>query len=578
MSAQQRASQGKGFSPTFFLSFLKIPLYNNSMITLTLSTGKTIAVEPHTSGIQIANEFEGGEEKLAGLLVNNQVKSITSAIPFDATVAPIYFNDPEGSNIYRRTLCFILAAATHNLWPQKRLIVGHSLGYAFYYTFESNDAVSKEEVDVLKKEMFTIVSKDAPIIRRVISYAQAKDLLKKNNQLETLKHLDYVNPEKLLVNTLGDYSDMNVGPLLNRTGKIKNFDLMPYNDGFLLRFPMTSDPEKIPEFTDHPKIFQIYKRYKNWGKQINVTSVAAVNELIAKRKINDFIDITETFQAQNFAETALQIQKRGDVKVVLIAGPSSSGKTTSAKKLSLHLQALGYTPRVISLDNYYVGRDRNPKDENGNYDYECLEALDIELLNKNLVDLFDGKDVPIPSFNFDIGQPYYTGETMHLHKSDILIMEGIHGLNDKLTPLIDNDLKFKVYLSALTQLNIDDHNRVSTRDNRLIRRIVRDAKFRGKSAAATIGMWASVQRGERKYIFPYQNNADSVLNTALDYELSVLKVYAEPLLRCVTPEQVEYAEASRLLQFLNLFSPMASDYVPVQSIVREFIGGSTFKY
>ncbi|MBR4463932.1 MAG: nucleoside kinase [Treponema sp.] len=548
------------------------------MITLTLSTGKKLEVESGTRGIQIAGEFEGGEEKLAGLMVNNQVKALTSSIPFDADVAPIYFNEPEGSNIYRRSLCFILAAATNALWPGKRLIVGHSLGYAFYYMFESTTKVSKEEVDALTKKMKEIIEADEAITRRIISYEQAKTLLEKNNQLETRKYLDYVNPEKLLVNTLGDYSDMNIGPLINRTGKIKNFNLLPYQDGFLLRFPMTSDPELIPEFTDHPKIFQIYKKYKDWGKQIHVTSIAAVNELIAKRKINDFIDITETFQAQNFAETALQIQKRGNVKVVLIAGPSSSGKTTSAKKLSLHLQALGYTPRVISLDNYYVGRERNPKDENGNYDYECLEALDVELLNKNLVDLFNGKEIEVPSYNFDLGQAFFTGEKMKLHESDILIMEGIHGLNDKLTPLIDNKLKYKVYLSALTQLNIDDHNRVSTRDNRLIRRIVRDSKFRGKSAASTIGMWASVQRGERKYIFPYQNNADSVLNTALDYELSVFKVYAEPLLRCVMPNQKEYAEASRLLQFLNLFSPMPSDYVPVQSIVREFIGGSSFKY
>ena len=230
------------------------------MITLTLSTGKTIKVEPNTNGVQIAHEFDGGEEKLAALLVNNQVTALTSPIPFDATVSPIYFNEPEGSNVYRRTLCFILAAATHKLWPGKRLIVGHSLGYAFYYIFESNDAVSKDEIDTLKKEMRNIIETDAPIIRRIISYAQAKELLERNNQLETRKHLDYVNPNKLLVNTLGDYSDMNVGALVNRTGKIKNFNILPYQDGFLLQFPTTKDPEKIPEFTDHPKIFQIYKK------------------------------------------------------------------------------------------------------------------------------------------------------------------------------------------------------------------------------------------------------------------------------------------------------------------------------
>lgn len=548
------------------------------MITLTLSTGKTITAEQNTSALTLADEFDGGEEKLAALMVNNQVTALTNPIPFDSYVEPIYFNSKFGSEAYRRTLCFILAAAAHKLHPDRRLTVGHSLGYAYYYTFESDTAVKKEEIAALETEMRAIITADTPITSHIISYTQAKELLEKNGQTETRKHLDYVNPNRLLVNTMGDYSDMNVGPLVNRTGKIRTFALLPYADGFLLQFPTTKEPDVLPVFTDHPKIFQIYKTYKAWGKQINVTSVAALNELIAKRKINDFVDITETFQAQNFAETARQIHARGNVKVVLIAGPSSSGKTTSAKKLSLHLQAAGYTPRVISLDNYYVGRDRNPKDENGNYDYECLEALDIPLLNQNLVDLFAGKEVRMPSYNFDLGQPYYTGKTMKLQKHDILIMEGIHGLNDKLTPLVSNDCKFKVYLSALTQLNIDDHNRVPTRDNRLIRRIVRDAKFRGKSAAATISMWDSVQKGENLHIFPFQNNADAVLNTALDYELSVLKVHAEPLLRCVSPEQKEYAEASRLLQFLALFSPMASDYVPAQSIVREFIGGSTFKY
>ena len=282
---------------------------------------------------------------------------------------------------------------------------------------------------------------------------------------------------------------------------------MPYDDGFLLRFPKAENPENLPEFEDSPKIFDIFKHYKKWGKLVNVTSVASLNEIVSRKKINDFIDICETYQGQNFAKVAQMIHDRGNVKVVLIAGPSSSGKTTSAFKMALHLRSIGYTPKTISLDCYYVGRDKNPKDENGNYDYECLEALDIELLNQNLIDLFAGKEVEIPSYNFDLGQRYYTGETMQLGKSDILILEGIHGLNDKLTPLIKPEFKFKIYLSALTQLNIDDHNRVATSDNRLIRRIVRDANFRGKSAAATIGMWESVQKGERLHIFPFQNSA-----------------------------------------------------------------------
>src|SRR5574344_2713460 len=279
------------------------------------------------------------------------------------------------------------------------------------------------------------------------------------------------------------------------------------------------------------------------------------------------------------SDIADQIHQRGTARVVLIAGPSSSGKTTSAKKLALELQAIGYRPKVISLDCYYGGRDRNPKDENGNYDYECLEALDVELINQNLLDLFAGKDVVLPSYNFSDGTRYFEDKNkMHLDENDILIMEGIHGLNDALTPRIPRELKFKIYLSALTQLNLDDHNRISTSDNRLIRRIVRDAQFRGKSAAASIAMWPSVQKGEREHIFPFQNNADAMLNTALDYELPVLKVYADPLLRCVSPLQPEYAEASRLLDFLNYFSTIPGTSVPTQSIIREFIGGSAFHY
>ena len=372
---------------------------------------------------------------------------------------------------------------------------------------------------------------------------------------------------------------MYFGPLVNSTGTLKIFSLMKYGEGFLLRFPKSSDHSKLTVFEDQPKLFGIFKKYKQWGKQIGVTSAASLNELINNRKIEEFIDITETFQQKCIADIADQIAASNKVKVILIAGPSSSGKTTTSKKLALELRAIGYKPKVISLDCYYVGRDRNPKDENGNYDYECLEALDIPLLNQNLVDLFEGKEVIIPSYDFNEGTPYFEEKNkMKLEANDILIMEGIHGLNDKLTPLIPNELKFKIYLSALTQLNLDNHNRISTSDNRLIRRIVRDARFRGKSAATTISMWPSVHKGEVMHIFPFQNNADAILNTALDYELSVLKIYAEPLLRCVNPTQPEYAEACQLLNFLNNFAPIPPTAVPSRSIIREFIGGSAFKY
>ncbi len=546
------------------------------MITLTIEN-KNIRCEPGVTGRELTENFSGDKACLMAVKLNNELISLSSRIEINGTVEPVYSNSKEGAEVYRRSLCFTLATAGHKLFPKSRLLIGHSLGFGYYYTFEGK-AVTSAEIKSLQEEMDLLIKQDLPIENIVVSYEEACEIFEKRGLIETRKQLEYKCPPKIILNTLEDFSDIYYGPCVEKTGQLKVFELKPYDDGFLLRFPDYKAPDKLPEFKDNPKIFEIYKNYKAWGKTVNVTSAPSLNELILKRKINDFIDITETFQAQNYAKVAQQIKDKGNVKVVLIAGPSSSGKTTSAKKIALHLQALGYNPKVISLDCYYVGRDKNPKDENGNYDYECLEALDVELLNQNLNDLFAGKETQIPSYNFDLGERYYTGDTMILEPNDILIMEGIHGLNDKLTPKVPAEYKFKIYLSALTQLNLNDHNRVASSDNRLIRRIVRDSKFRGKPAAGTIGMWDSVQKGEKLHIFPFQNNADAVLNTALDYELSVLKVYASPLLRAVKPTQPEYSEACRLLRFLDNFDQIPESYIPKQSIIREFIGGSSFKY
>ncbi|WP_147634596.1 nucleoside kinase [Treponema pectinovorum] len=546
------------------------------MITLTIE-GKKIECKSGICGNEIASNFKENPFPLMAIFVNNEINSLTSRIDVNAEIKPVYLNTKDGALIYRRSLCFILAAASHALFPEKRLLIGHSLGSSYYYTFDGK-SVTEKEIAMLKDKMNEIISKNETIKTQVVSYADACRLFERQGLVETRHQLDFKCPPKVVINTLGDFSDLYQGPFAEFAGQIKLFNLIPYDDGFLLQFPEEKHPDALGAFIDNPKIFEIYKRYKAWGKQVGVTSAADINELILKGKINDFIDITETFQAQNYAQVAKQISERRNVKVVLIAGPSSSGKTTSAKKLALHLQALGYNPKVISLDNYYVGRTKNPKDENGNYDYECLEALDIQHLNENLNDLFSGKEIDVPSYNFDIGERYYTGEKMRLEDHDILIMEGIHGLNDKLTPKVKNEYKFKIYLSALTQLNLNDHNRLATSDNRLIRRIVRDSNYRGKSAADTIGMWESVQKGEKLHIFPFQNNADAVLNTALDYEIPVLKVYASPLLRAVKPTQAEYSEACRLLRFLDNFDLIPETYIPKQSIIREFIGGSSFRY
>ncbi len=536
-------------------------------------------VESGTQVFSIIKNFNLPEEDIFGVKINNEICSLEKRIQFTATIEPIMKKTKDGAAIYRRSLCLLLASAAHKLYPQTRLLVGHSLGYGYYYNLDDGKEDTQEVIDSIKNEMTKMVEKNIPIVTERISYAEATELFDKLGLKETRKQLKYISSSSVKINTIDGFSDLYFGPLVRSTGILKTFELKKYGQGFLLRFPRHSTPDELPEFHDEPKLFEVYQKYKDWGRRINVTSAASLNELIAQRKINDFIEITETFQQKNFSKIASQIIERKTVRVVLIAGPSSSGKTTSAKKLALELQALGYTPKVISLDCYYAGKDKTPLDENGQPDFECLEALNIELLNQNLMDLFAGKEINLPSYDFHTGTSYFEEDnTMTLGKNEILIMEGIHGLNDKLTPKVPAEYKFKIYLSALTQLNLDDHNRVSTSDNRLIRRIVRDNNFRGKPAEGTIQMWPSVRKGEELHIFPFQNNADAVLNTALDYELSVLRVYAAPLLRRVNPTMPEYAEAQRLLGFLENFSTISPTAVPPRSIIREFIGGSAFKY
>jgi uridine kinase len=570
-------------------------------ITLRFPNGKELNAEAGKSAADFLAYFGAKTDTVYAVKINNEVCALAKPIRVNSVLEPVLRGSRPASNIYRQSLCFVLAAACHTLFPRSRLMIGHSMGYSYYYTLEKNvgtaegagEKLTQLDLNALKAQMERIVRANLPIRPASVSYADACVLFEALGLTASREKLRYHCPPAVMINTLQgipiqgtptlevtgrDFSEPYYGPLVPNTGLLSAFSLELYDEGFLLYFPSTGKPSELAPFSDIPQLFAVYKRYKHWGRTLGVSTAPAINKMIHDRTVNDFIDITELLQQKQFAAAAEQIAGHPGVRLVLMAGPSSSGKTTSSKKLSLQLRVLGYNPKVIELDSYYLDRGSTPRDADGKLDYECLESLDVAQLDRDLEELFSGKEIRVPSYDFMEGKRFYSGRTVKLERRDILLMEGIHGLNDRLTPNVPRDTKFKLYLSAVTQLNFDDHNRVPTSDNRLIRRIVRDSRFRGKSAADTIKMWDSVQRGERLYIYPFQNEADAVLNTALDYELPVLKVFADPLLRCVTPLEAEYAEAARLLRFLDNFLPISPHYVPGQSIIREFIGDSDFVY
>ncbi|MFQ3547514.1 MAG: nucleoside kinase [Termitinemataceae bacterium] len=528
----------------------------------------------------LLHRFKSLDGPIVAVRSNNELMALSGRLEVNVTLEPVTLTTTEGTSIYRRSLSFLLAMAAKSLFPERTLVVGHSLGHGYFYTFADEVKPTQEELDSLAKKMKELVDQNLPIHFTYMSYADALSHFTNHKQTDTALLLEQQSKGMVPVNECQGFIDVNIAPLVPRTGILQLFELRAYENGFLLRFPSSADYSNIEPFEDSPRIFAVYREYKKWGRIVGVHSVGNLNALVSARKIKEFIQIAEAFQQKKLSEIADEIYKRRDtVKVVLIAGPSSSGKTTTAKRLAIQMRVMGLDPIPVSLDDYYVNHDKTPLDEEGKPDYECLEALDVAYLNEQLIDLLRGKEVEIPSYDFKTGmRRESSNKKIQLGRRSMLILEGIHGLNDRLTSQIDRDRKFKIYVSALTQLNLDDHNRIPTSDNRLIRRMVRDYQFRGNSAAGTIRMWPSVQRGEKKHIFPFQDTADVAFNSALDYELSVLKVYAEPLLKSVKPTMLEYGEAVRLLAFLENFAPIPPQLVPGQSILREFIGDSEFKY
>lgn len=548
-------------------------------ITVTYPQGESLSWPSGVTAAEAIARMGSQPWPLAAVLVNNELVPLDSALEADCSLAPVTIDTTQGAAAYRRALCFLLAIAARDLQPGRRLIAGMAIGTGFYHYFDDERPMTPEEIAALEKRMRELVADDAPIALKRRSWADAMACFSKSGQTDTLLLLEHQNAPLVPLNECRGYRDLHVAPLVPSTGVLKTFELRPYHGGLLLRYPHKENPEKIPAFEDDPVLYQIASEYRERAKILGLTSIGALNRINASRKIRDYIQVAEALQNKKIAAIADRVAERAKtVKVVLIAGPSSSGKTTTSKKLAIQLKVMGFEPVTISLDDYFVNRERTPLDGNGEKDYECLEALDVAYLNEQLLALFSGEEIELPSYDFKSGARRPSGKRIRVTGNQILVLEGIHGLNDRLTPKIPREQKFKVYVSALTQLNLDDHNRVSTTDNRLLRRTVRDYNFRGHSALDTLRMWPSVGRGERKHIFPFQNTADAAFNTALDYELGVLKVYADPLLRMVKPTEPEYAEARRIQAFLDNISPIPASLVPRDSIVREFIGESEFKY
>jgi len=513
-----------------------------------------------------------------GALVNHELHSCSRALVADCTLEPIRLFSDMGKRMYRHSICYLLCAAVSMLYPQRRLVIGHSLGDGYYFSFDDDLTLNRTDIEAIETTMRSLVDQNHSIEEVTLPYQSALSYFEQNHFEQTAALLSTRNEPKVTLYRLQDYLDISYEPLLSETGLMKVWELKPYQDrGMLLRYPRSHNIKGLDPFVDNPLLFSIFKEYKAWGSILNVQSLGQLNQMGNQNTVESFIRLAEALQQKKIASIADQINLHSSVKAVLVAGPSSSGKTTFAHKLGLQLQVLGKKTIKISLDNYYLPPSQAPKDEFNKPDLEALEALDVPKFQEDLSRLFAGDAVQLPRFDFKSATRTYEKSPVQLDKRTILIIEGIHGMNPELTASLDRDLLFRVYISALTQLNLDDHNRISTTDNRIIRRMIRDNRTRGTDAETTLNMWPSVQRGEDRYIFPFQNNANVMINSALDYELGVLTTYAQPLLKMVKPAAgPAYETARRLLRFLEHVNPIPDTLVPYDSLLREFIGGSEF--
>ncbi len=517
-------------------------------------------------------------DPILGAVVNGELRELTYPIEMDARVHFVKMSDSDGSRIYRRSITFLLEAAFEDLYPNADISVDHSMSSGgFFCTVIHRPPLNKDELANLERHMKELVRADLPFERKIVPLQEAIDYFSSKDQFEKVELLKYRKKENLVLYNLGKRRDYHHGYMVPSTGFLRWFALTLMGEGFALRFPRRQAPNELPPLPDSKKLLSTFREYNDWLVRLGIQNVGALNNAILNNQATEIILVSEALHEHRIAEIASRIlESARDLRIVLIAGPSSSGKTTFSKRLAVQLLAQGISPFPLELDNYFKDREITPRDENGDYDFESLGALDTIRLQTDLQLMIAGEEVQLPKFNFRLGisEP---GEVVRLEKDQLVILEGIHGLNPGLLPDISEDRTLRIYVSCLTQLNLDRHNRISTTDTRLLRRIIRDARDRGYSAQQTIGRWVSVGRGEKKHIFPYQENADEMFNSALVYELSALGPMAEPLLRQSAFGTAEYIEAKRLLAFLQWFEPIDEKLIPDNSLLREFIGGSILK-
>jgi uridine kinase len=513
--------------------------------------------------------------QIVGAIVNHNLRELTFPIEMDAEVTAVDMSDPDGARIYRRSLTFLLEVAFMELFPKWSLTIDHSVSSGAYYCHvPEQEPFTQEALDKLEAEMHAIVAANEPLVRNKVSLDEAKAFFEEHGQLDKLQLLKYRQGDDLVLYTLRGHRDYHHGYMVPSTGYLKLYDLKLIGEGFVLRFPRRHAPDKLSPMPSYPTLLTTFRQYGEWLETLGIQSVGALDDAISEGRINEVILVSEALHAQQISRIANTIRKRRDqIKVILIAGPSSSGKTTFSKRLSIQLLSEGISPFALEMDNYFVDRESTPLDENGQYDFENINALNRDLLQDHVARLVRGEKVQLRYYNFREGRNE-PGEEVQLAPGQMIILEGIHGLNPVLLEDTPPEETYRIYVSCLTQLNLDRQNRISTTDTRELRRILRDARDRGYTAQQTIANWENVRRGEKRHIFPYQENADVMFNSALAYELTALKPLVEPLLRQVPFGTPEYIEAKRLFKFLQWFLPIEQDLIPDNSILREFLGGS----